>query len=155
MKKIETKLKLGKALHLHGNQSFSVHFNKVFKSFKSAEIALEVQQWETSLEHVIIMPVKAEENLHYIHNAQLRPKNVLEQSAFWNLYGFISDWTEGKSNKINGKKNPTHFFQIVILRNSTSLRKCLSQLCLCLHGCKPKCLCFTYSSSFFLCLGNE
>lgn len=81
----------------------------------------------------------------------LDQKNVLEQSAFWNLYGFLSlIGLREKSNKINGKKN-THFFKIVILRNGTSLRECLSQLCLCLHGCKPKCLCFTYSSSFFLC----
>lgn len=42
MKKIETKLKLGKALHCMVTRAFSVHFNKVFKSFKSAEIALEV-----------------------------------------------------------------------------------------------------------------
>ena len=43
MRKIETKLKLGKALHFMVTRDFSVHFNKVFKSFKSVEIALKVQ----------------------------------------------------------------------------------------------------------------
>ena len=53
------------------------------------------------LEHVTIMPVKDEENLHYIHNVEVRPKNVLEQSAFWNLYGFLSlNGLREKKNKI-------------------------------------------------------
>lgn len=43
MRKIETKLKLGKVLHFMVTRVFSVHFNKVFKSFKSVEIALEVK----------------------------------------------------------------------------------------------------------------
>lgn len=42
------------------------------------------------LEHVSIMPVKDEENLHYIHNVEVRPKECPEQSALWNLYGFLS-----------------------------------------------------------------
>lgn len=69
-------------------------------------------------------------------------ERILESVWFLSLIGLRE-----KVIKINGKLTASLDSNI----KKWHYRECLSQLCLCLHGCKPKCLCFTYSSSFFLC----